>query len=94
MRALLLGLLYGATTTYGEIGRSLGITPRQVGALNAHNPISIVVPCHRVIGANGKLVGDAGGLDREQHLLELAGARAQPLLAAYPSGVDEDAASH
>ena len=52
----------------------MGITAREVGALNAHNPVSIVVPCHRVIGADGKLVGYAGGLERKQRLLALEGA--------------------
>jgi methylated-DNA-[protein]-cysteine S-methyltransferase len=74
MRAALCELPYGSTASYGELARSLGITAREVGALNAHNPISIVVPCHRVIGADGKLVGYAGGLERKQRLLVLEGA--------------------
>ena len=44
---------------------------RAVGLANGRNPIAIVVPCHRVVGANGKLVGYAGGLDRKRHLLKL-----------------------
>jgi methylated-DNA-[protein]-cysteine S-methyltransferase len=74
MRAALCALPYGTTASYGELARSLGITAREVGALNAHNPVSIVVPCHRVIGADGKLVGYAGGIERKQRLLILEGA--------------------
>jgi methylated-DNA-[protein]-cysteine S-methyltransferase len=74
MRTALCALPYGTTASYGELARTLGITAREVGALNAHNPVSIVVPCHRVIGANGKLVGYAGGLERKQRLLVLEGA--------------------
>lgn len=65
---------YGTTATYGEIARQLGQTPaasRAVGLANGRNPIGIIVPCHRVIGANGKLVGYAGGLERKQLLLAL-----------------------
>lgn len=74
MRAALCALPYGTTASYGQLARSMGITAREVGALNAHNPVSIVVPCHRVIGADGKLVGYAGGIERKQHLLVLEGA--------------------
>lgn len=74
MRTVLCALPYGATASYGELARSMGITAREVGALNAHNPVSIVVPCHRVIGADGTLVGYAGGLQRKQRLLILEGA--------------------
>jgi len=62
----------GRTATYGEIAGRIG-TPaaaRAVGLANSLNPIAIVVPCHRVIGANGKLTGYAGGLHRKQWLLE------------------------
>lgn len=65
---------YGTTATYGEIARRLGQTPaasRAVGLANGRNPIGIIVPCHRVIGSNGQLVGYAGGLDRKQMLLAL-----------------------
>ena len=65
---------YGETTSYGEIARRMGMTPaasRAVGLANGRNPIAIIVPCHRVLGAGGKLVGYAGGLDRKQLLLEL-----------------------
>jgi methylated-DNA-[protein]-cysteine S-methyltransferase len=63
---------YGTTTTYGEIARLLGMPPgasRAVGLANGANPLAIVVPCHRVIGADGTLTGYAGGLDRKQFLL-------------------------
>ena len=67
---------YGTTTTYGEIAERIGKPgrARAVGAANGRNPIAIVVPCHRVIGAGGKLTGYGGGLDRKQRLLELEGA--------------------
>jgi methylated-DNA-[protein]-cysteine S-methyltransferase len=74
MRAALLSIPYGTTTTYGALAAELGLTAREVGGLNAHNPISIVVPCHRVIGADGSLTGYAGGLERKQRLLDLEGA--------------------
>ena len=65
---------YGETASYGEIAHRLGKTnaaSRAVGLANGRNPIPIVIPCHRVIGANGTLTGYAGGLDRKQTLLEL-----------------------
>ncbi len=70
----LLGIGYGETTSYGEIARRLGMSTaasRAVGLANGRNPIGIVIPCHRVIGANGKIVGYAGGIERKQALLEL-----------------------
>ena len=63
---------YGMTTTYGALARELGRpvgAARAVGACNGRNPIGIVVPCHRVIGAGGNIVGYAGGLDRKRWLL-------------------------
>jgi methylated-DNA-[protein]-cysteine S-methyltransferase len=63
---------YGTTTTYGALARQLGKpvgAARAVGACNGRNPIGIVVPCHRVIGASGNVVGYAGGLDRKRWLL-------------------------
>ena len=63
---------YGETTTYGELARRLGRpvgAARAVGACNGRNPIGIVVPCHRVIGSTGNIVGYAGGLDRKRWLL-------------------------
>jgi methylated-DNA-[protein]-cysteine S-methyltransferase len=67
-------IAYGETASYGEIAGRLGMTnaaSRAVGTANGRNPIPIVIPCHRVIGANGTLTGYAGGLDRKQLLLEL-----------------------
>ena len=63
---------FGTTTTYGAIARELGKpvgAARAIGACNGRNPIGIVVPCHRVIGASGNVVGYAGGLDRKRWLL-------------------------
>jgi methylated-DNA-[protein]-cysteine S-methyltransferase len=70
----LTGIPYGETASYGEIAARLGKTnaaSRAVGLANGRNPIPIVVPCHRVIGAYGTLTGYAGGLGRKQQLLEL-----------------------
>ena len=69
--ALLLEIPYGETTTYGALADELGNprTVRAVGLANGRNPISIVVPCHRVIGADGSLVGYGGGLERKRTLL-------------------------
>jgi methylated-DNA-[protein]-cysteine S-methyltransferase len=78
----------GSTTTYGQLAARLGLSSaaRAVGAANARNPVSIVVPCHRLIGANGQLTGYAGGLPRKQWLLEheRAHARAQQPQAETP----------
>ena len=73
---LLRAIPYGTTATYGELAARLGAPERAraVGAANGRNPIAIVVPCHRVIGAGGKLVGYGGGLDTKRALLELEGA--------------------
>ncbi|MBM7505904.1 methylated-DNA--[protein]-cysteine S-methyltransferase [Agromyces aurantiacus] len=67
---------YGETTTYGELALRLGDRnlARRVGGAVGRNPLSIVVPCHRVVGADGSLTGYAGGLDRKRRLLELEGA--------------------
>ncbi|MGH4013785.1 MAG: methylated-DNA--[protein]-cysteine S-methyltransferase [Pseudonocardiaceae bacterium] len=65
---------YGETTTYGTLATKLGLTndgPRQVGGAIACNPVLIVVPCHRVLGASGKLTGYAGGLTAKQSLRDL-----------------------
>ena len=64
---------YGETTTYGKLAHSLGAEtePRDVGAAVGRNPVCIIIPCHRVIGATGKLTGYAGGLDRKRTLLEI-----------------------
>jgi methylated-DNA-[protein]-cysteine S-methyltransferase len=70
---------YGETCSYGQLARTLGqpSAARAVGLANGRNPISVVVPCHRVIGANGTLTGYGGGLERKRILLELEGAQAQ-----------------
>jgi len=65
---------YGETSTYGQLAGRLGLTghgARAVGLANGRNPIPVVIPCHRVIGANGSLTGYAGGLERKQLLLDL-----------------------
>jgi methylated-DNA-[protein]-cysteine S-methyltransferase len=66
---------YGVTASYGQIARTIGspTASRAVGMANGRNPISIIVPCHRVIGAGGKLTGYAGGVERKRYLLELEG---------------------
>jgi methylated-DNA-[protein]-cysteine S-methyltransferase len=66
---------YGATRTYGEMAREIGRprAVRAVGHANHDNPIGVIIPCHRVIGANGSLTGYAGGLDMKRVLLELEG---------------------
>ena len=72
----LLTIPFGETRSYREIAEQIG-TPRAVravGAANGRNPISIVTPCHRVVGSNGALTGFAGGLDAKAHLLALEGA--------------------
>jgi methylated-DNA-[protein]-cysteine S-methyltransferase len=68
---------YGQTVSYGEQARRLGLGPdaaRAVGAANGQNPLPIVLPCHRVIGADGSLTGFGGGLDVKRYLLEHEGA--------------------
>ncbi|GGR98253.1 methylated-DNA--protein-cysteine methyltransferase [Streptomyces aureoverticillatus] len=74
----LLEIPYGQTRTYGELAEALGnpAASRAVGLANGKNPISVIVPCHRVIGASGGLTGYGGGLDRKQRLL------------AFESGID------
>jgi methylated-DNA-[protein]-cysteine S-methyltransferase len=69
----LLAIPFGETLNYGQIAKQLGKSgaSRAVGAANGRNPISIVVPCHRVIGSTGKLTGFAGGLDAKSRLLNL-----------------------
>jgi methylated-DNA-[protein]-cysteine S-methyltransferase len=71
--AHLLTIAFGDTISYGDIAAELadGTTAQEVGAAVGRNPISIVVPCHRVVGKNGKLTGYAGGLERKQFLLDL-----------------------
>jgi len=83
----LLTIPFGETRSYGEIARQLGnpTASRAVGAANGRNPISIIAPCHRVIGSNGKLTGYGGGLDVKEMLLSLE---------AKGSALFGDAATH
>lgn len=69
----LLDIPYGETISYAELSRRIGNpkASRAVGLANGANPIAIIVPCHRVIGANGSLTGYGGGLDAKRHLLDL-----------------------
>jgi methylated-DNA-[protein]-cysteine S-methyltransferase len=71
--AMLDEIPFGETTTYGDLAERLGdkSLAQPVGQAVGHNPLSIIVPCHRVVGKNGKLTGYAGGLKRKQFLLEL-----------------------
>ena len=77
---ILLQIPYGKTTTYGEIARQLAekqklprMSAQAVGGAVGHNAISIMIPCHRVVGTNGSLTGYAGGIDKKRKLLELEG---------------------
>ena len=73
----LLTIPFGETRSYSQIARQIGSPDavRAVGAANGRNPIAIIAPCHRVVGATGKLTGFAGGLDAKARLLSLEGAR-------------------
>ena len=78
---LLLEIPYGQTVTYGQLAKELAqrrglerMSAQAVGGAVGHNPISIIIPCHRVLGAKGQLTGYAGGLDVKRRLLELEGA--------------------
>ena len=69
---MLLTIPYGHTMTYGEIAKALGCRSAQaVGGAVGRNPISLIIPCHRVLGADGSLTGYAGGVDGKRSLLEL-----------------------
>jgi len=76
-QALIWGLIeeipYGETVTYGDLAREAGdgATPKDVGAAVGRNPLSVIVPCHRVVGKDGSLTGYAGGLARKRFLLDL-----------------------
>ncbi len=76
---------FGSTVSYGEVARRLGLpaASRAVGAANGRNPISVIVPCHRVIGSNGSLTGYGGGLARKRWLLR---HEAEILARSKPSG--------
>jgi methylated-DNA-[protein]-cysteine S-methyltransferase len=77
----LLGIPLGEVTSYGEVSRRIGkpSAVRAVGGAIGRNPISIIVPCHRVTGSSGALTGYAGGLARKSALLQLEGALAESL---------------
>ena len=78
----LLGIAHGEVVSYGEVSRRIGnpTAVRAVGGAIGRNPLSIIVPCHRVTGTGGALTGYAGGLDRKAALLRLEGALAEALL--------------
>ena len=65
---------YGETVSYGTLAAELGSSPRAVGAAVGRNPISVIIPCHRVLAADGGLTGYAGGLENKEKLLKLEGA--------------------
>lgn len=84
---ILLQIPYGQTVTYGEIAGQLAkkhgrlqMSAQAVGGAVGHNPISIIIPCHRVVGTNGSLTGYAGGIDKKVALLELEGADTKSML--------------
>ena len=81
----LLTIPYGETRSYGEIAEQIGApgAARAVGLANGHNPIAIIVPCHRVIGASGSLTGYGGGLDRKRTLLALEKRRTSVNLTLF-----------
>lgn len=78
----MLALDHGQTCTYADLARAVGrpLAVRAVGAAVGRNPISVFVPCHRVVGTNGSLTGYGGGLGRKAHLLALESRRLQPEL--------------
>lgn len=80
--AALCEIPYGETASYGELAQSLGQpgASRAVGLANGKNPIGVIVPCHRVVGANGSLTGYGGGLDRKRWLLDFEQGARRPLL--------------
>ena len=79
----LLAIPFGKTTSYGALSRSIGkpLAVRAVGTAIGRNPIGVIVPCHRVIGADGSLTGYAGGLHRKEAFLKLEGALPAPITA-------------
>lgn len=78
---ILMAIPYGATTTYGEIAKKISLqnnlkqmSAQAVGGAIGHNPISIIIPCHRVVGSDGCITGYAGGIDKKVKLLKIEGA--------------------
>ena len=80
---VLLSIPYGQTMTYGEIAKTIAReqSAHAVGGAVAHNPLSIIIPCHRVVGTNGSLTGYAGGIDKKVQLLTLEGVDMTRLFA-------------
>jgi methylated-DNA-[protein]-cysteine S-methyltransferase len=84
--AALQEIAFGTSWTYGDLARRLGLAPgasRAVGGANGRNPVSIIVPCHRVVGADGELTGYAGGVERKQHLLTHEGGPGRAQLTLF-----------
>ncbi|TPG33257.1 methylated-DNA--[protein]-cysteine S-methyltransferase [Mycolicibacterium hodleri] len=83
--AALVTIPYGETRSYGAIAAQIGSpgASRAVGLANGHNPVGIIVPCHRVIGANGSLTGYGGGLNRKEQLLEMEKNRTFPVATLF-----------
>jgi len=92
----LLRIPYGQTRSYGQLALAMGngSASRAVGLANSRNPLSIIVPCHRVIGASGKLTGFAGGLETKAKLLDLEGARWKRMTMASSLPVGRTVMSH
>ncbi|MBR2779680.1 MAG: methylated-DNA--[Firmicutes bacterium] len=96
---ILLMIPYGETKTYGEIASQIaarkglsGMSAQAVGGAVGHNPVSLIVPCHRVVGAGGSLTGYAGGLERKQALLDLEKrGSAAPVLTVAAKTAEDDA---
>ncbi len=65
------GIAGGATVTYGELARQLSTSPRAIGNALGKNPLPIIIPCHRVVGQKGRMVGFSGGIDVKEFLLEV-----------------------
>jgi methylated-DNA-[protein]-cysteine S-methyltransferase len=83
--AALVTIPYGETRSYGQIALQVGSpgASRAVGLANGHNPVGIIVPCHRVIGANGSLTGYGGGLERKKQLLDMEKNRTSPVATLF-----------
>ena len=82
---ILEGISYGEVVTYGDIAKKISydMSSQAVGGAVGHNPISIIVPCHRVVGFDGKLTGYAGGLENKVKLLELEGVKIRDLKVIF-----------
>jgi methylated-DNA-[protein]-cysteine S-methyltransferase len=87
---LLCAIPYGQTASYGELAKRFErehrrpTSPRAVGGAVGRNPVSILIPCHRVLGGGGALTGYAGGIEKKRRLLQLEGAAVKPKEAAFP----------